>query len=161
MKRKRASHSDLCARKQARLNPSGSITQAVECSPLRTYYTRVQSLRAYLLSRLSGASKRRRRLVAQAGHAGNASVSEITIEDPLASLLDHTMVGSFNDIQENEAKDRLKDAEIFSQQLGPSTSSTILSQASTSQSDVGPPYIIYSSQSIAHSPRFIYEASDL
>lgn len=92
---------------------------SVEHPTLCLYYTRISTLRNYLLSRLPSSSKRRRRRVATA---------EIRI-------LDETLVCTINDQTQAPDLSRLKDFEVFSQKVSLTARSSI-GGASTSLPDL-------------------------
>lgn len=132
MKRKRETHECHRARKEAKRDTRSPLSRPPDESLLNLYYARVQSLRDYLLARLSSASKRRRRRIAQYG-AGTQAIGD---DGRLAELLDRTLIGSFNTAKHTTSISLQQDLTMFSQQLDDSTASTVLSQGLVSLSEV-------------------------
>lgn len=133
MKRKRSGENDkVPGNKRARKGEHQRHKVSSECPVLPLYYSHVLTLREYLLSRLSKASKARRRLLA---HYGD---SEDSVE--IRKLLDETIVGTFNaksDAHEQQLQaSQEQELSIFSQQISESTARSSPGSA-RSQSEVG------------------------
>ncbi|KAG8623324.1 hypothetical protein KVT40_008300 [Elsinoe batatas] len=129
MKRKRATHSELRARKRAKAgNPAGdSATRALpDAGVLKSYYPIVDTLRTYLRARIS---KKRGRALQQLCSKDDTAMS---------ALLDTTMVGSFNEPPaEQECAGYLNELKVFSQKRSESaTGSTSSSQSPAIQNIV-------------------------
>lgn len=81
-------------------------------------YPQVLTLRQYVLSKLPGASKGRRRRIQHAGLENDE-------EKELGHFLDRTLVGMANAIGEGETRRRGVELQAFTQELGSSTASDI------------------------------------
>lgn len=133
MKRKRSDQEySRPGNKRARKGEHQRHKVSSECPVLPLYYPYVWTLREYLLSRLSKASKARTRLLA---HYGDP---EDDVE--IRKLLDETIVGTFNaksDANEQEWQaSQEQELSIFSQQISESTARSSPGSA-RSQSEVG------------------------
>ncbi|OJD31087.1 telomerase reverse transcriptase [Diplodia corticola] len=116
MKRKRSA-SDAVA--QARPRHTTHPTHPV----LQRFYPQVLPLRQFLLSRLAGASTRKRRRIAQLGLGREPTAAPgAVVADDLRILLDDTWVGAAHHAAPAERADLEKDLEVLSQEL-PSSSS--------------------------------------
>ena len=139
MKRKRASHTEVKARKSTCLADavrpsSGHADHAV----LSVYYPTVEPLRSYLSDASGQKSKRRRRHLVQSGVAArNIDVS--STDKQLAEILDTIYVGHFNTNSTEGHVARKHELEMFSQKLSNSSTGTSLSEGSWSQCEVGDP----------------------
>jgi hypothetical protein len=126
MKRKRAAHVGDRHRKRSRPASDQSAiatTPGVDHPVLRRLYPEVVTLRHYLLSRLPGTSKNRRRKISQLG-LPNPNGSPAATRGPdveLGQLLDSTLVGvpvkGDTEVPDDSADARDRDIELFSQQL--------------------------------------------
>ena len=126
---------------------STDCTAAIKHPLLSAYYPTVLTLRGYILSALPATSKTRRRKISGLGeHARVVPLPlktpakaekkvEHGIDDLLAKLLDTTLVGVLRRRTGEIDQSRLKDFKTFSQQVSPSTQST-LGDGLSSQSEV-------------------------
>lgn len=133
MKRKRSGQKgNVPDNKRARKGESERHKVSSECPVLPLYYPHVWTLREYLLSRLSKASKARRRLLVRYGDP------EDDVE--IRKLLDEIIVGTFNarsDANEQQWQaSQEQELSIFSQQISESTARSSPGSAH-SQSEVG------------------------
>lgn len=154
MKRKRSAHVRDRPPKRARdaLDQSAfATTPGVEHPVLRRLYPEVFSLRHYLLSRLSVASKNRHRKISQLGKSDPSHHATATrgVDIGLGKLLDSTLVGvpptAAAASREEAAKARDGDIVGFSQQLLNSTTGGTFKPGYFQQSEVG-----YSNHSVLH-----------
>lgn len=131
MKRKREDHSDDRATK--RQKNVGQSKEPPTWPLLRQYYPQLTTLRLYLASKLSG--KRRKKVLQYGLKAPNESHSEGEIG--VTSLLDDTVVGSFQHQATTNVDLFDKDLTVFTQKLSNSTAATTSSPNRLNQSEVG------------------------
>ncbi|KAF2003575.1 hypothetical protein P154DRAFT_96154 [Amniculicola lignicola CBS 123094] len=132
MKRKRAAHVAGQPPKKPKTSSDQSAiatSSGIEHPVLRRLYPQVLSLRHYLLSRLPGSSKNRRRKILQLGTtAGHDSPASPAVDFELGQLLDATVVGvpatTVAAYADEAVKAREADFEHFSQQLPEGSGST-------------------------------------
>lgn len=137
MKRKRSQQSCDKARKIFKIDGRDDVSTTTNGSLLRLYYPRVQSLRDYLLSQLPHASKRRRKLLVAVPIASGVPEGEQQAYTALRTLLDYTIVGSFDREPYVDSAKRQEEQNLFSQQVSESTGGTANIKAHTSMSEVG------------------------
>lgn len=131
MKRKRKAARDGRAEKRVKLD---GIPNAQAAWPLlQRYYTKVVTLRHYLISRLSSSKRRQRRLL----HYGTDDHASLTPADPaVVQLLDNIAVGTAEDIEPIDAETIDKDITLFTQQLSKCSPSISLTQGAFKQDEV-------------------------
>jgi hypothetical protein len=145
MKRKCATHASGGSREKVRrADPAGAAPSRPDHPVLRRLYPQVHTLRQHLLSRLPKSSKGRRRRIAQLGLTTPAQDENATTHDidvQVGQLLDSTLVGCFPDAQpkniEDEAKERDREFEHFTQQRSQSVSGGTFKSGYIRQSEVG------------------------
>jgi len=134
MKRKRKRHVTERIVKKQKLNCK--VGSEATLPLLRQYYPQVLTLRDYLTSRLSKASKKRRRKVLHHGlQLSNWDGSSTDLA--VLRLLDTTVVGAFNSASTVDLESIDKDISIFTQQLSDTTTSISPTQGALKQSEVG------------------------
>lgn len=106
---------------------------SMTCAVLPLYYARVWTLREYLLSKLNGSSKVRRRLLTQYGLCNDSEDDQ-----DVCRLLDEVVVGTLSTVDKGELSQD-QELSIFSQQINESTggSSSSSSKHKSSQAEVG------------------------
>lgn len=127
MKRKRSSRDAIRANK--RLKPDDGTTERPSFPLLRKYYPEVVTLRQYLASRLP--KKRRKRLQNYARDGDQGADAAVQ------SLLDTTIVGTFQRVNIEDSSFAEDDLSTFTQQLTHSDSSINLTPGELKQSEVG------------------------
>lgn len=145
MKRKRCPNTRAASRKRKKgaTAPAAATLPSPEHPVLQRLYPQVLTLRHHLLSRLHKSAKNRRRRIAQIGLSSPAHEDEATrdIDAQVGLLLDSTLVGSFPDAAsrsvDQEAKERQRDTEAFTQQRFQGTSSGTFKPGYFMQSEVG------------------------
>jgi len=134
MKRKRKRRATEPVVKKQKLN--SAVNSEATLPLLRQYYPQVLTLRNYLASRLSKASKKRRRKVLHYGLP--SSDRDDSSPDPVVvRLLNTTFIGAFNNVNESDLESIDKDISVFTQQLSNSTTSISPTQGALKQSEVG------------------------
>jgi len=150
MKRKRPSHAALKANKSRKLAATTSHSKPFDDTVLRVYYPVVLSLRSYLLSSLSLHAKKRRRYVAQYGLLAAHQQDDPDFDQrDLATLLDSTLIGSFDRGHDSTLTDR-HELDLFAQKVTQSTPGRELSSGSLCQSEVGLHHLLHSPRSRKH-----------
>ncbi|KAF2112366.1 hypothetical protein BDV96DRAFT_159612 [Lophiotrema nucula] len=166
MKRKRSAR--VGARPLKRPNQSAiATTPDVDHPVLRRLYPEVLSLRHYLLSKLPGSSKNRRRKLSQLGTSDPsqepaATTSTCNVDSDLGSLLDSTLVGVFptngGTSREDAARARNRDIQSFSQHLSNYSTGGTYKPGYFLQSEVGSFSSVFARIQLARriKPCFIY-----
>lgn len=134
MKRKRRDKSSEVHKRPrvARVNASNHVPLPL----LRQYYPHVATLRQFLATRSSVASKKRRRKIQQFGLQRDRAGEGQDVA-PLADLLDTTLVGSFDSSAQLNLEGISKDISVFTQQVNESNTSISPTQGALKQSEVG------------------------
>ncbi|KAH7391761.1 hypothetical protein BKA66DRAFT_26045 [Pyrenochaeta sp. MPI-SDFR-AT-0127] len=128
MKRRRSSHGGGGAPKKPR-RPLRTLDQSAHATTpgadhpvLQRLYPQVLTLRHYLLSQLPTSAKSRRRRIAQLGlsTAAENGASTHHLDAELGQLLDSALIGSFpgssTESEEQAARERTRDIDVFTQQ---------------------------------------------
>lgn len=145
MKRKcTASHAGGPRKKAQLVDQSANATPpSIEQPVLQRFYPQLLTLRHYLLSVLPKSSKNRRRKLAQLGRpiAAKDAPSACALDIELGHLLDSTVIGKHEigkiENEEELTRERVKDIEIFTQQLSPALTESTFKPGYFLQSGVG------------------------
>jgi hypothetical protein len=147
MKRKYSAHGCGGVRKKARgaVDQSSLVTTTNADHPvLQRLYSKVLTLRQYLLSRLPNTSKNRHRKISQLGRATPAQDTSTTDhhDTDVVQLLDSALVCTTGvhaetDEHANFTEEREKDIEAFTQQRSQSTPGGTFKPGYYMQSEVG------------------------
>ncbi|KAK5122386.1 hypothetical protein LTR85_003970 [Meristemomyces frigidus] len=132
MKRKRKSSSAGEANKKPKLDRAASSEATLPL--LRQYYPQVLTLRHYFATRLSKASKKRRRRVLQYGLSQQGNAHE-SVDPAVTRLLDTTIVCTFNQLNVTDLESIDTDITVFTQQLSDSTTTISPTQGALKQSE--------------------------
>ncbi|KAK4546134.1 hypothetical protein LTR36_002271 [Oleoguttula mirabilis] len=134
MKRKRKCSSAADANKKLKLDHAD--TSGATLPLLRQYYPRVLTLRHYFLTRLSKASKKRRRRVLHYG-LQQQGPGEVSVDPAVTRLLDATIVGTFNQVDVSDLESIDRDITVFTQQVSDDSTTTISpTQGALKQSEI-------------------------
>lgn len=138
MKRKRPKHEAQVPIKRSKCNGS-TLTypydRPSEPAVLQLYYAQLCTLREYLLSQLSHASKSRRRRILNYGLSHADQKAGRSADDGLASLLDRIIVGKRSCTQLNLVHQD-QELQVFSQQLSESSGRSSISRCALSFPEV-------------------------
>lgn len=136
MKRKRPEHGELKARKRARSDDKigTKSTNLPDSNVLRSYYPKVETLRQYLVSRLS---KKRSRALNDATRQ-RENHDAYSDGSRLGALFDSTLIGS--SVERSEEQDHgkhLSELKVFSQRRSESASGSSSSSQQVPIQNVG------------------------
>lgn len=131
MKRKRASQ-QLPSHKRVR-----AASETPNLALLRLFYTKVVTLRQYLVSKLPHSSKKRRRYLEQYGVLRKDQEEVHRRGSTLGTFLDTSLVGIPTDVVCSPQPSQDSELQVFSQQLSGPTLRANLSQGILSQTEVG------------------------
>lgn len=145
MKRKPSAYASADPREKPKghATPAAATLTSPEHPVLQRLYPQVLTLRHYLLSRLHKSAKNRRRRIAQLGLSSPARDDDTTheIDAQVGLLLDAILVGCFPGAEsksvDQEANERQRDTEKFTQQRSQSTCGGTFKPGYFMQSEVG------------------------
>lgn len=134
MKRKRKTKSAERSNKRPKVEQGSALQATIPL--LQQYYPQVLPLRQYLATKLSKASKKRRRKLLQYGLQGTGD-DEASAEPELTRLLETTIVGTSKPVHTTDFESIDRDITVFTQQLSDSTITVSPTQGALKQSEVG------------------------